>query len=167
MKEQNILKQITRYISFAAVAIICFGCPHEHGNAALATNSEKPEGRAFDLSRLNCPGHPIDIKIEVQASPDVLADQDKLVIFGCEGDKIGWYTNDLTLKVTVALEGENAGNLFKGGLTLFVSGPDGKTPTGTVEKQKKHASVHKYSIWVTPPGHDPYHIDPHVIPMGK
>jgi hypothetical protein len=167
MNEQNGFRKTARSISLAVVSMVCIACPQEHSKAAPGASEEKNEGRAFNLARLSCPGNPIDIKIEVKATPDVLADDNNLVVFGCEGDKIRWYTNDLTLKVTVALEGEKAGDLFKGGPTLFVSGADGKTAVGTVEKPKKHVYVHKYSIWVTPPGQEPFHVDPHVIPMGK
>ena len=139
MKERNASKKITRYISFAAVAIILVGWPQGHSNAALGTSDEKAEGRAFNLERVPCPDKPINANIEVRATKEVVADPDNLVVFACKGDTITWFTKDLKLQVVVAFEGEKAEELFQGEPTLFLSGPDGRTATGIVEKQKNHA----------------------------
>jgi hypothetical protein len=168
MKRKKVLEMITRYLLCVVVAIICVGCPQEqHSNAAAGNSDENSDNRAYNLGRISCSSTHATIEIEVNGLPGVLADQDNLVIFTCPADTVRWYTKDKNLRVTVALEGEKAEELFKSKRTLLVSdATTGTTTTETVLKAGKRGTVHKYSIWVAVPGQDPpNHIDPHVIPM--
>jgi hypothetical protein len=167
MKERKVSKTIVGYISCIAVAMICVGCPQEHSSAASGAGDEKVNGQMRNLDDLSCPDKRTDANVEIVATKEVLANPGTSILLPCTGDTITWFTKDPKLQIVVAFQGEKAEELFEGETTLFLSGPDGKTPTGTVEKPKHPRLVHKYSIWVTQPGKERYHIDPHVIPMGK
>lgn len=146
-----------------AFVLTCIACPR-------VDDRQLPEKKRLRLlGGASCPNPPAPttFDIEVGATPDVLVDPDNLVIVTCEGDKIHWFSKDATLDVAVAIEGDGAEDLFKGGETVFKS-KNGDIAAQVVDKPGKRAVVHKYSIRILKPGvPKPFRVDPHVIPMGN
>jgi hypothetical protein len=163
MRTKGIVWKVVVYGVGAAFVLSCVACPR------VDDQQPREKKRLKLLAGATCPTPPapVTFDIPVEATPDVLVDPDNLVIVGCEGDKVHWFSKDTTLDIAVAVEGDRAEDLFKSNETVFKSA-NGDIAAQTIDKPAKRAVVHKYSIRVFKPGvKKPFRVDPHVIPMGS
>ncbi len=173
MKKMNGWETVAMLVAALAVMTISAGCERRKEDSDEGKNKTAQGGGAHanpgarDLARVDCSAH-TDFSIKVDATDDVLVDPNETVIIVCTGDTVKWVAQNPAFKVSVAIDGEHAEELFGKGNTIFATNSGtGQTAVQTVQKPKKHGLVHKYSIEVLDQANITHRVDPHVIPMGN